>query len=69
MSSEVCQNPFRSEPCSNTDIAVVLYIDGRYYPVCRSCWQEIAESDLEWSSTRSDNIKTTSRMMRPPAPN
>ena len=64
MSGEVCQNPFAGEPCGNTDIAVVLYIDGRYYPVCHSCWQEIAESDLEWSSRNRCNIKTTTRMMR-----
>jgi len=65
LSGEVCQNPFAAEPCSNTDIAVILYIDGEYYPVCHRCWLEIAESDLEWSSSEA-NIKTPVRMMRIP---
>ena len=65
MSGEVCRNPFADEPCRNTDIAVVLYINGEYYPVCHSCWLEIAESNIEWSSSEA-NIKTSVRMMRIP---
>jgi len=63
LSREVCRNPFADEPCRNTDIAVVLYINGEYYPVCHSCWLEIAESNIEWSSSEA-NIKTPVRMMK-----
>ena len=47
--SEVCQNPFKK--CRNKDIAVTIYYNGEMRNLCSSCWKEIAESDLEWSSS------------------
>jgi len=48
--SEVhCMNPWNPE-CRNTDIEVSIYYDGRMVPICRRCWEEIANKDVEWSS-------------------
>ena len=44
-----CMNPWNPE-CRNTDIEVSIYYDGRMVPICRRCWEEIANKDVEWSS-------------------
>jgi len=44
-----CMNPWRPE-CKNTDIEVSIYYNGRMVPICRECWKEIANKDVEWSS-------------------
>jgi len=44
-----CMNPWNPE-CQNTDIEVSIYYDGRMVPICRRCWEEIANKDVEWSS-------------------
>jgi len=44
-----CMNPWNPE-CKNTDIEVSIYYDGRMVPICRQCWEEIANKDVEWSS-------------------
>jgi len=47
--SEVhCMNPWNPE-CRNTDIEVSIYYEGRMVPICRQCWEEIANKDVEWS--------------------
>ncbi|RJS93893.1 hypothetical protein CW705_01020 [Candidatus Bathyarchaeota archaeon] len=48
--SEVhCMNPWKPD-CKNTDIEVSIYYNGRMVPICRECWEEIANKDVEWSS-------------------
>jgi len=44
---EVCQNPWKPE-CKNTDITVTIIYKGEPKPICRTCWEEIADSDKEW---------------------
>ncbi len=44
-----CRNPWNSE-CRNTDIEVSIYYNGDFLPICRRCWQEISEKNLEWST-------------------
>jgi len=44
-----CMNPWNPE-CRNTDIEVSIYYEGRMVPICRRCWEEIANKDVEWSS-------------------
>jgi len=44
-----CMNPWKPE-CRNTDIEVSIYYNGRMIPICRKCWSEIANRDIEWSS-------------------
>jgi len=34
--------------CENTDIIVYILYKGRPRPICRRCWEEIAEKDFEW---------------------
>ncbi|HIE18318.1 TPA: hypothetical protein EYP75_01185 [Candidatus Bathyarchaeota archaeon] len=44
-----CMNPWNPK-CRNTNIEVSIYYDGRMVPICRRCWEEIANRDVEWSS-------------------
>ncbi|RJS85648.1 hypothetical protein CW706_00780 [Candidatus Bathyarchaeota archaeon] len=44
-----CMNPWKPE-CRNTDIEVSIYYKGKMIPICRECWKEIANRDVEWSS-------------------
>lgn len=45
---ECCMNPWNGE-CGNTDIEVYVLFRGDKFPICRSCWSKIAESEIEWS--------------------
>lgn len=45
--SERCHNPWNGR-CENTDIALYIFYKERELPICRLCWNEIAERDLEW---------------------
>lgn len=45
--SESCQNPWNDE-CAATDIVLTIYYNGRRLPICRKCWDEISESNIEW---------------------
>ncbi|MEM0314220.1 MAG: hypothetical protein QXY34_03605 [Candidatus Bathyarchaeia archaeon] len=47
MSEESCRNPMKPE-CNNADIVLSIRIRNKLFPICRVCWQEIAEKDLEW---------------------
>jgi len=46
-SPEHCRNPWKND-CKNENIAVYIEWKGRRVPLCQSCWEKIAESDLEW---------------------
>ena len=43
-----CRNPWNGD-CRNTDIELSIYYDGEFLPICRNCWQEISNRNLEWS--------------------
>ncbi|MGQ9460312.1 MAG: hypothetical protein ACUVRA_03660 [Candidatus Bathyarchaeaceae archaeon] len=45
--AENCRNPWNGE-CRSTDIEVYIYYKGRLHPICRECWSDIAEKDIEW---------------------
>ena len=47
-SREMCRNPWNGI-CESSDILVYIYSDGERLPICRSCWSDIADKDLEWS--------------------
>jgi hypothetical protein len=50
MASKVhCMNPWKRE-CKNTDIKLSIYYHGRMTPICRSCWEDISEKNIEWTS-------------------
>jgi hypothetical protein len=45
--AENCRNPWNGE-CRSTDIEVYIYYKGKLHPICRECWNDIAEKDIEW---------------------
>ncbi len=42
-----CRNPWNGK-CRKTDIQLYIYYKGRELPICRDCWHDIADRDLEW---------------------
>jgi hypothetical protein len=44
-----CMNPWKPE-CKSTNIELSIYYKGRTTPICRKCWEEIANKNVEWSS-------------------
>lgn len=44
-----CMNPWKPN-CERTDIELSIYYNGRFVPICRECWKEISEKDMEWST-------------------
>jgi hypothetical protein len=46
-SVEKCKNPWNGE-CRSADIEVYIYYKGTLHPICRDCWSDITEKDIEW---------------------
>ena len=46
-SSVHCMNPWKPD-CRNTDIELSIYYKGRSIPICRKCWEEISDKNIEW---------------------
>ena len=44
---ESCKSPLKPD-CGSRDIAVYIVFGGKTLPLCRKCWEEIADTDLEW---------------------
>lgn len=44
-----CTNPWNGG-CGNTDIVVYIAHKNNYLPICRSCWNKIAEENIEWGN-------------------
>ena len=45
--SEHCKNPWNGK-CKCTEIELYIIYDGKKIPICRKCWSEIAEKEIEW---------------------
>jgi len=45
---EQCKNPLNPE-CNNKDIAVYLQINQEKVPICQHCWNQLAETTIEWN--------------------
>ncbi|MDH5783424.1 MAG: hypothetical protein OEZ35_07170 [Candidatus Bathyarchaeota archaeon] len=45
--TEHCENPWNGK-CKNSDIQLYIYYKNRQLSICRRCWSQIAEKDLEW---------------------
>jgi|GEM_PF-828234 len=43
-----CMNPWKPN-CRRTDIKLSIYYNGRFLPICRRCWSEISEKNIEWT--------------------
>ena len=48
--SERCANPWKRN-CRNADIVLYIVYKGRRLPICKSCWAELADTDLEWGES------------------
>ncbi|MEM2972063.1 MAG: hypothetical protein QW270_06550 [Candidatus Bathyarchaeia archaeon] len=44
---EHCKNPW-DKKCKNGDIEVYILFRGEKLPICKQCWNQIANKDLEW---------------------
>jgi hypothetical protein len=44
---EKCRNPLKPE-CESRDIAVYVQAGSERLPICRRCWELLAEEDVEW---------------------
>jgi hypothetical protein len=53
---EVCHNPLKTN-CESNDIAVYIQVGAEKLPICRTCWIELAESDIEWDEDGLSAIK------------
>jgi hypothetical protein len=42
-----CMNPWKPD-CRNTDIELSIYYKERSIPICRKCWEEISDKNIEW---------------------
>ena len=49
MKMERCKNPWNKE-CKNNDIEVYILVKGAKRPVCKRCWNKIADGNVEWQS-------------------
>ncbi len=43
-----CMNPWNLK-CRSTDIELTIYYKDQPTPICRGCWKEISQKDIEWS--------------------
>lgn len=44
---EECRSPLNPH-CRSRDIALYIVYEGKRLPICRRCWEQIAETNLEW---------------------
>jgi ribosome-binding protein aMBF1 (putative translation factor) len=52
-----CMNPWKKD-CQNTDVAVFIQYEGQSLPICSSCWDNLGESNRQWSSDGKPNKNT-----------
>ncbi|MEM2118206.1 MAG: hypothetical protein QW386_04225 [Candidatus Bathyarchaeia archaeon] len=44
---ERCKNPWNKE-CKNPNIEVYILFKGEKTPICKRCWNRLADKELEW---------------------
>lgn len=44
---EYCKNPWNKD-CKNQNIEVYIMFEGEKHAICKNCWTEIAEKEVEW---------------------
>lgn len=55
---ESCQNPFFSCTSSEpTKIALDILYKGQRLPLCKDCWQKLADTDAQWHWPEPPNLK------------
>jgi hypothetical protein len=51
LAEERCNSPLNPN-CGSRDITVYIVFHGAKLPICRRCWGQIADSDLEWGEEK-----------------
>lgn len=46
---EHCKNPWKDK-CKSENIKLYIMFKGEKLPICRQCWSNLAEKDVEWGS-------------------
>jgi hypothetical protein len=44
---EHCQNPWKAA-CTSENINLYIMVKGEKLPICRQCWTNIADKEVEW---------------------
>jgi hypothetical protein len=44
---EHCQNPWE-ETCHSENITLYIMVNGAKLPICKQCWANIADKEVEW---------------------
>ena len=60
--TEKCKNPWK-EDCVETDIQLYILINKESLPICRLCWNKIADSQKEWGTPTPQQTNTTENMI------
>lgn len=47
LNREQCGNPWNGK-CHRNDIHVYIQYQNEQRPICRSCWQKLADPEYEW---------------------
>jgi hypothetical protein len=45
---EHCKNPWKESQCKNEEIKLYIMFKGEKTPICRQCWNNIADQDNVW---------------------
>lgn len=51
---EHCRNPWNGK-CKSMDIYLYIIYKGAQLPICRRCWNRIAERRIEWGKKAEDH--------------
>jgi hypothetical protein len=44
---EHCQNPWEDN-CNSENIKLYIVVNGATLPICKECWANIADKEIEW---------------------
>jgi hypothetical protein len=44
---EHCQNPWK-DTCNSENIKLYIMVKGEKLPICRQCWTNLADKEVEW---------------------
>lgn len=46
---ENCQNPWKND-CRSESIKLYIFVNGEKLPICKICWNGIADQNVEWGN-------------------
>jgi len=45
--AETCRNPWNGK-CGNSQIELYIMYKDKIVPICKHCWNQIADKEIEW---------------------